>query len=66
MITPTREFLDEIIKGTCPQCASAPSTLRFRPETNEFIHETHDLGRHSFRICMATHLRLKYKEVLNG
>lgn len=66
MITPTREYLEEIIKGTCPECVKNPSSLKFRSETSEWIHHAQNLGNHSFRICMATHLRLKYKDVLNG
>lgn len=66
MIAVTKEYLEEIIRGTCPQCASAPGTLRWQNHSGEWIHETHNLGSHSFRICMATHLRLKYKDILNG
>lgn len=66
MITPTKEFLEEIIRGTCPHCKDMPTTLRWQEHSKEFIHETRGPSQMSFRICMATHLRVKYKDVLNG
>lgn len=66
----TKEQLLDLIKLTCPRCAEGVK-LVYRKPYNEFAHEKHSAGQtggHSFShtICMATHLRVAYKEVLGG
>lgn len=66
MVDLTCEQLVEICGDTCPSCkAGAP--LRRREDTGEYVHDF-VIGTtgfsHSF--CLASYLRNKYKDVLDG
>jgi len=53
----TREQLQSVLADVCPHC-KASLVVEYRPETQEWVH--------SITLCLATNLRNKYKDVLNG
>ena len=59
----TRDTLAQILKDACPHCARDLEVER-RSETSEWVHRPQ--GPMSITLCLATHLREKYKDVLNG
>jgi hypothetical protein len=58
-----RDQVLQAIKDACPHCNSGLAVER-RPETGEHIHRPQ--GPMSVTLCLATNLREKYKDVLNG
>ena len=59
----SKDQLELTIKDTCPRCNNLLPVER-RPETGEWVHRPQ--GPMSITLCLATHLREKYKDVLNG
>jgi len=59
----TREQLQSVLADVCPHC-KASLVVEYRPETQEWVHRPQ--GPHSITLCLATNLRNKYKDVLNG
>jgi hypothetical protein len=58
-----KEQVEQTIKDVCPRCNDGEAVER-RVDTGEWIHRPQ--GPHSVVLCLATHLRSKYQEVLNG
>lgn len=66
----TKEQLLAIIDDACPRCKERVK-VTFRVPYAEWIHEKISAGQsggnnQSYQICMATHLRNKYKDLLSG
>lgn len=57
----TRNQILALCRDVCPNCA-ASAPLRQRTDSLEWVHDWP--GKHT--LCLAHHLRLKYKEVLDG
>ena len=67
----TKDQLEELFKDICPRCAEGRSKLVYRQPYAEWGHEQQVLTASggnavSSTLCMATHLRNKYQDVLNG
>jgi hypothetical protein len=60
----TQEEFDQIVKATCPQCASGRA-VRFRDDTQEFVHDMTVSTGYSHTFCLATGVR-KVLKVDNG
>jgi hypothetical protein len=58
-----KEQAEQIVTEVCPNCASGMPVER-RKDTGEWIHRPQ--GPMSIRLCLASHFREKYKDVLNG
>ncbi len=70
----TRQEFDQIVKATCPRCASG-NVARQRTDTKEWVHDsvqptggTFAGARQGHTLCMATNLRNSdlAKEVTGG
>jgi hypothetical protein len=59
----SKEQVEQVIRDTCPRCQEGLAVEQ-RSDTGEFVHRP--FGPHSIQICLATHLREKYGNVLNG
>ncbi|MFA5902030.1 MAG: hypothetical protein WC829_23275 [Hyphomicrobium sp.] len=55
--------VEEVIKAACPHCANL-LPVEQRGDTGEWVHRPK--GPMSITLCLATNLRTKYKDVLNG
>ena len=53
----------QAIRDACPHCNRVEPVER-RPETSEWIHRPQ--GPMSVKLCLATNLWEKYRDVLNG
>ncbi len=60
----TADF-DELCRTVCPLCAKG-TEVRYRPETNEFVHDQRSLTSFAHSLCLANGLRKKYKEPTRG
>jgi hypothetical protein len=58
-----KDQVNEAIVAACPHCGKG-LPVEFRSETQEFVHRP--LGPMSITLCLATNLRQKYQDVLNG
>lgn len=61
----SRDQILELCRDVCPNCA-AGAPLRQRIDTGEFVHDFTRGSGTSHAFCLAHHLRLKYREVLDG
>ncbi len=56
----TAEEFDQICKATCPQCASGRA-VRFRDDTQEWVHDMTVGSGFSHTFCLATGVRKALK-----
>lgn len=66
----TKEELEALIKDICPRCKEGVPLVH-RLAYDEYGHTNVSAGQRggnnlSHTICMATHLRVKYRELLGG
>ena len=61
----TQTEIDRIISAICPHCAKG-NVARFRPETNEFVHDFVQGSSQSHTLCLATHFRQSQFGQANG
>jgi hypothetical protein len=60
-----KEQIEQIINDVCPRCAKGEA-LKFRQDSGEWVHVAYTVAAFSSTLCLATHLRSKYQDVLNG
>jgi hypothetical protein len=60
-----RDQVLELCDDACPKCAER-WPLKWDNREKVWRHERNNVGSTSITICMASHLREKYSEVLNG
>ena len=53
--------LADLIATTCPHCARGVP-VRYRSETQEFVHDIHKGLSFAHSLCLANGLRLKYQD----
>ena len=55
----TADF-NELCRTICPLCAKGVE-VRYRPETNEYVHDNYKGNGFSHSLCLANGLRKKYQ-----
>jgi hypothetical protein len=65
-VTPqSAEELEQVCREICPACAKGEG-LRYRPETQEYTHNSYDRGGFSHSFCLASNYRNRYKDAFGG
>ncbi len=65
MVDLTKDQVIELLNDTCPKCTEG-WPVKWTQHDKVWRHERHNMGSTSIVICLATNLRIKYKDVLDG